>query len=186
MTRPARRAGACLLALVLPACGGREPEPPAAAQEPALRVEPSAPADSTLAARQAEVARRGAGVMPFDLERTTHAFRPTPEGGVQTVVARDLPDAEQVRLVREHLRDAARRFAAGDFGDPAEIHGEDMPGLAELRAGHERVRVTYEEVEAGARITYATQDAALARAIHDWFRAQTSDHGSHARHEDGG
>ena len=37
--------------------------------------------------RQAEVAERGAAVMPFDLERTTHVFKALPDGGVQTVVA---------------------------------------------------------------------------------------------------
>src|SRR6476661_8385628 len=38
-------------------------------------------------ARQAEVARRGADVMPFDLKATTHVFTKTADGGVQRVVA---------------------------------------------------------------------------------------------------
>jgi hypothetical protein len=131
--------------------------------------------------RQAEVAARGAEVMPFDLDRTTHVFTATPDGGVQTVVA-DEPDETQVSLVRAHLREEADRFARGDFGDPARIHGEDMPGLAELRAGHHEISVAYDEVGGGARLTYRTDDAALVDALHRWFDAQVADHGDHAEH----
>ena len=86
--------------------------------------------ESAPASRQDEVARKGAGVMPFDLRRTTHHFDDTPTGGIETVTANDHGDAEQVRLIRAHLAHEATRFAQGDFSDPARIHGEDMPGLA--------------------------------------------------------
>jgi hypothetical protein len=46
--------------------------------------------------RQAEVAQRGATVMPFDLDRTTHRFTKSPTGGVQSVVADDPADATQI------------------------------------------------------------------------------------------
>jgi hypothetical protein len=130
--------------------------------------------------RQEAVAERGAEVMPFDLEATTHVFEPTAGGGEQRVVADDPSDAEQVALVRQHLRDEAARFAAGDFDDPAAIHGDEMPGLAELRAGHDAVEVSFEEVDGGARLTYRTDDPALVDAIHRWFEAQLHDHGAHA------
>ena len=81
--------------------------------------------------RQAEVSAIGATVMPFDLESTTHVFENTDDGGVQQVVA-DEGAADQVELIREHLRTEAGRFAAGDFHDPEMIHGPDMPGLHEL------------------------------------------------------
>ncbi|MEA2689152.1 MAG: hypothetical protein QOD51_1759, partial [Candidatus Eremiobacteraeota bacterium] len=70
--------------------------------------------------------------------------------------------------------------AKGDFADPASIHGTDMPGLKALRAGSRRISVRYVDVPKGGRITYATADPALVRAIHAWFDAQASDHGSHA------
>lgn len=130
--------------------------------------------------RRAEVAARGALVMPFDLERTTHVFEPDGSGGVQTVVADDARDTEQIALVRGHLREEAARFARGDFGDPAAIHGHDMPGLAELERGHAGIDVSYADVERGARITYRTDDAELVDALHDWFAAQVDDHGAHA------
>lgn len=40
-----------------------------------------------LAQRRAELAERGAGVMPFDPEATTHRFELTDTGLVQTVIA---------------------------------------------------------------------------------------------------
>ena len=130
--------------------------------------------------RQEEVAERGAGVMPFDLDKTTHVFEATESGGVQEVVADDPADGEQVALIREHLREEAEVFRRGDFSDPAEIHGEDMPGLRELEAGAQRIRVRYAELPDGARITYTTEDPKLVSALHEWFAAQLSDHGEHA------
>ena len=130
--------------------------------------------------RQAEVAERGADVMPFDLDATTHRFEPTPDGLVQTVVADDPDDADQVGLVRRHLAEEAERFAAGDYGDPAAIHGDDMPGLAELEAGADAIDVAYADAPDGARVTYTTSDPALVDALHRWSEAQVMDHGAHA------
>ncbi|MDT0344010.1 aspartate carbamoyltransferase [Streptomyces litchfieldiae] len=130
--------------------------------------------------RQPEVAERGREVMPFDLEETTHHFTPTPTGGVQDVVANRPGDAGQIDLIRAHLREEAAAFGRGDFGDPARIHGPDMPGLAELEAGHDQFEVRYEERTDGATLFYETEDPALVDALHDWFEAQLSDHGSHA------
>jgi hypothetical protein len=134
-----------------------------------------------LAERQAEVAQRGTEVMPFDLDTTTHRFEPTDDGLVQTVLSDDPDDAQQISLIREHLAVEAERFANGDYGDPASIHGEDMPGLAELEAGADAIAIALEEVTDGARITYATDDPALVDALHRWADAQKTDHGEHAQ-----
>jgi hypothetical protein len=130
--------------------------------------------------RQEEIARKGGEIMPFDLDRTTHSFENRSWGGVQTVVADDPADDEQVALVRSHLRDEAEAFARGDLSDPAAIHGAAMPGLDDLRAAAGRIQIAYADVAAGGRITYRTGDAAVARALHAWFAAQVSDHGQHA------
>jgi hypothetical protein len=132
--------------------------------------------------RQAEVAGRAAEVMPFDLEATTHRFEPTGTGLIETVVADDPTDADQIGLVRGHLADEAERFRGGDYRDPAAIHGEDMPGLAELEAGAERVTITLHELADGARLTFASDDPSLVDALHRWGEAQTTDHGRHAQH----
>jgi hypothetical protein len=105
--------------------------------------------DDVLADRQAEVAQRGAEVMPFDLEATTHRFESTETGLVQTVTADDPRDREQITLIREHLEEEAGRFAQGDFDDPATIHGHDMPGLAELREGAGSVDIQFETRDDG-------------------------------------
>jgi len=167
--RVATRARACAVALVLVAlmastsagCGG---------------------GDGGGRDRQAEVAERGAQVMPFDLEATTHRFAPRVDGLVQTVVADDPDAADQVDLVRGHLTAEVERFAGGDFGDPASIHGDDMPGLAELSDGAGRIDVAYAEVASGATITFTTSDPDLVEALHAWGEAQVLDHGEHAEH----
>ena len=39
--------------------------------------------------RQEEIAVRGAKVMPFDLEQTTHVFQELDDGGLQKVIVKD-------------------------------------------------------------------------------------------------
>ncbi|MEU5112877.1 aspartate carbamoyltransferase [Streptomyces longwoodensis] len=136
--------------------------------------------DNGRTVRQEAVAERGRTVMPFDLEETTHHFDPTKTGGVQDVVADQRDDAKQVALIRTHLQQEAKAFGRGDFGDPAQIHGDAMPGLTELQAGYERIEVRYRERPDGATLTYTTDEPALVDALHDWFEAQLSDHGDHA------
>lgn len=143
--------------------------------------------DADLAARQAEVAQRGAHVMPFDQDRTTHRFESTTTGGTETVTvidarATDSGTTEQVRLIRDHLTEEQARFAAGDFTDPQAIHGADMPGVADLTAGARAgtLVVTYEAIPDGARLVYEARTPELVEAVHRFFDAQLADHGTHA------
>src|SRR4051812_42121185 len=69
--------------------------------------------------RLSDVAARGARVMPFDLDRTTHMFEPLSDGGLQMVTSKVATDQEQIVLIRQHLQDEAERFRQGDFSDPA-------------------------------------------------------------------
>jgi hypothetical protein len=160
--RPTIRAGAIVVAVVgavaIAACGG----------------------DGGTGDRQAEVAERGQEVMPFDLDATTHTFTDTDTGGVQSVTADDPDDDRQIELIRGHLRKEKERFSRGDFDDPAAIHGEDMPGVAELADGYDRITVTYVERPDGAALVYTTNDPELVEAVHAWFERQVMDHGEHA------
>ena len=70
-----------------------------------------------------------------------------------------------------------------DFDDPAQIHGDEMPGLATLRNSYEQVTVTFSTLSDGAQIVYTTDQADVLAALHAWFDAQLSDHGSHATSE---
>ncbi len=160
-SRPSRTATATILGLLLAFGAG------------------CAAASTDLPARQAQVAEAGSQVMPFDLDRTTHNFADLPDGGRQTVTADTPTDTEQITLIRQHLQSEADKFRRADFGDPATIHGDDMPGLTELRDSAGRIEVTYDELDNGAQLTYRTSEPALVAAIHAWFAAQTSDHGGH-------
>ena len=130
--------------------------------------------------RQGEVAARGAKVMPFDLEQTTHVFEKLDDGGLQKVVVKDAANKKQIVLIQSHLKEESERFRKGDFSDPAKIHGEDMPGLAQLKAGAAKIDVRYSALPDGAQIRYQAKDPKLVTALHQWFSAQVSDHGHHA------
>ena len=136
---------------------------------------------STDTQRQADVAKRGAEEMPFELSATTHFFTKSKDGGTQRVIAKDASDAVQIRLVREHLREIQSQFGKSDFSGPARIHGTDMPGMAQLKAAKPgQITIAYREVSAGAELTYQTKTAALVKALHAWFDAQLADHGADA------
>jgi len=131
--------------------------------------------------RQSEVAQRSAEVMPFSLGAATHIFSKTSDGGTQRVVAKNPSDKTQVRLIREHLRSIGEQFRNGDFSAPSQIHGDDMPGLAQLKAAKPgQISIDYKDVRAGGQLTFRTHDATLIVALHEWFGAQLSDHGPDA------
>lgn len=130
--------------------------------------------------RQAEVAERGAQVMPFALSRTLHQFDKTANGGIQRVIVRDASDQEQIQLIRRHLRQLAERFRAGDFSGPASIHGENMPGLKAMRQAGGKLHIVYAELADGASLTYTAGEADVIQAVHAWFDAQLRDHGHDA------
>lgn len=142
---------------------------------------PIAPGSQSISTRQAEVAKRGTQVMPFDLEQTTHVFTPRDDGGLQQVVAKEGADSEQIDLIRAHLLAEAENFRAGNFSDPSKIHGEEMPGLATLQAHNGRIEVHYSKLPDGAQLEYSTDDQQLIEALHLWFEAQVMDHGAHAQ-----
>lgn len=131
--------------------------------------------------RQAEVAARGADVMPFDVQASSHVFTKSQNGGLQQVLVRNPGDTAQLRLVRSHLREIAARFEQGDFSGPAHIHGEDMPGLAQLKQARPgEISIHYRDLPNGAQIRYATSNPALVPVLHQWFDAQLADHGADA------
>jgi hypothetical protein len=132
--------------------------------------------------RQEVIADRGALVMPFDLNATRHQFETTGTGAVETVTANSADDTTQINLIRQHLVSEATRFQTGDYGDPAAIHGANMPGLAALKQSRGRVAVTYVERPAGATITFSTTDPELRAALADWVMAQNMDHGTEMNH----
>jgi hypothetical protein len=141
----------------------------------------STPAPADDSARQAEVAQRGAKVMPFSLAQSQHQFTKTETGGIQRVIAKDDLNLEQVWLIRQHLEALAKNFNQGDFSGPEFIHGIDMPGLAQMRSAKPgSLQIVYAAESAGASLTFRSSDAGLIQAVHEWFDAQLHDHGGDA------
>lgn len=132
---------------------------------------------------QERVHQMSHNIMPFEMAKTVHIFKMTESGGVQRVIARDPSESDQIALIQQHLKHEAERFQRGDYSDPAMLHGTDMPGLKELRAGASGIKVSYVELSAGAEITFETTDLHLLTAIHRWFGAQLSEHGADAKAE---
>ena len=130
--------------------------------------------------RQAKIHEMGSQVMPFDLKKTQHIFQMTEYGGIQQVVVRNRKDTEQISLIRQHLKHEATQFKNGNFSDPMSLHGTAMPGVSELSKNASKIKIEYSDVPEGAQITFKTSDIHLITAIHRWFGAQLSDHGSDA------
>ena len=119
--------------------------------------------------------------MPFSLKATTHIFTKTAEGGIQRVVAKNAADKGQAKLVRTHLQEIKQQFLNGDFSGPSHIHGNDMPGLDELRSAKPgQIAIDYRNIDGGGELVYRTSDPVMVAALHKWFDAQLSDHGSDA------
>lgn len=133
--------------------------------------------------KQEHVHEMGQTVMPFDLNKTVHIFNMTDSGGVQSVVVKDAHDKDEIGLIRQHLQHEAKAFERGDYADPTSLHGTSMPGVSELASHHQAITVSYSELPLGAAITFETQDRHLVTAVHRWFGAQLSEHGSDARPE---
>jgi hypothetical protein len=83
--------------------------------------------------QQSEVSRLGKDVMPFTVAATTHIFALSKTGGGQQVVAKSENYDVQIKLIRQHLQESQAQFLKGDFSGPSYIHGQEMPGLAELK-----------------------------------------------------
>jgi len=131
-------------------------------------------------ARHTVIHQRGAQVMPFSLDSTTHIFQMTDNGGIQQVIVKRTDDKSQINMIREHLQAEAQKFSKGDFSDPASLHGKNMPGLAEMEKGAANINISYSDLTNGGQIVYSSMDAKLVEAVHRWFQAQLSDHGSDA------
>ena len=117
--------------------------------------------------------------MPFDLEQNEPVFQKLDDGGLQKVVAKDASNKKQIALIQTHLKAESEKFRKGDFSDPAKIHGEDMPGLAGVKnRGHEKSTFAIRLCRMGRRFDTQRRIGRLVMALHQWFSAQLSDHGT--------
>jgi TusA-related sulfurtransferase len=134
--------------------------------------------DSSTAGAQhhAKVNERGDAVMGFDDETTTHHFRLAADGGAIEITANDQADAGSRTAIRSHLTHIAKMFAAGNYQAPMLIHDQVPPGVPVMIARKAKLRWTYEDLPAGARLVVATKDPEALSSIHEFLRFQIEDH----------
>src|SRR5947208_192529 len=70
----------------------------------------------------ADMSNRGAQVMGFSQEATTHHFVLTFDGGVIDVRANDVKDTKSRDEIRAHFQHISRMFTDGDFTSPMLVH----------------------------------------------------------------
>lgn len=126
-----------------------------------------------------EVHQRVQQVVPYRLDQVRQTFTKTVHGGVQHLVAKSADDTRQIKLIQAHLSEIANQFRKGDFSVTERMHGADMPGLARLKtAKTDDIKFEYKALDNGAQIHYSTEYPQFVQALHEWFDAQISEHGS--------
>jgi hypothetical protein len=125
-----------------------------------------------------QVNQRGAQVMGFDQDATTHHFRLHPDGGAIDIAVRDDADPASRDAIRSHLPHIARMFGDGNFEAPMLIHQTRVPGTARMADLKSRIRFVYVETPRGGRLDIFTSDGGALAAVHDFMRFQIADHGT--------
>jgi hypothetical protein len=138
----------------------------------------SCPMHGTKSDHQAEVEKHGDEAMGFPHDKTTHHFRPSPDGGVIEVTVNDAKDDETLQAIRMHLKHITAMFSNGDFSIPMFVHSEIPPGATEMRDRRADIAYAFEEIPAGGRIRIETKNPDALNAIHDFLNFQITDHHS--------
>lgn len=133
-------------------------------------------AQQQTATDHAQMNHRGAQVMGFDQEKTTHHFLLFEDGGAIDVSAKDMTNKTDLEAIRAHLPHIAMKFGQGDFAAPALVHATDVPGTKELATLKDKVSWTYAETPAGGRVDILTTDPAALSAVHAFLKYQIEDH----------
>src|ERR1700683_3975428 len=122
------------------------------------------------------VEQRGAHMMGFSHDKTTHHFRHYADGGAIEVTANDPNDTESRDQIRMHLSHIARMFAAGDFKAPMLIHDQEPPGVPVLQRLRADVSYRYEDMDSGGRVRITTHNPEALAAVHEFLKFQIADH----------
>jgi len=129
-------------------------------------------------AHHRDMLKRGTQAMGFDQERTVHHFLLYDDGGASEVSVKEASDHATLQAVREHLREIAGLFKAGDFSKPALTHAQQVPGTVDLTRLKDRITYRYEETSTGGRVRIATRDTDARAAVHAFLHFQIEDHGT--------
>lgn len=128
--------------------------------------------DSAFAAMQG----RGERVMGVDQYTSAHVFQDLADGG-RVVLDRDgSADTSGIGTIRQHMREIAAAFRAGDFAKPFQVHAQVVPGTDIMAA--RRASITYEAVDRprGAEVRIRTRDPVAIAAVHEFLAFQRNAH----------
>ena len=127
--------------------------------------------DTSYAAMQ----ERGRSAMGVDQYTSAHRFDDAPDGG-RIVLQRDASDTAGTRVIREHLRAIAGRFAAGDFRVPGFVHAGEVPGTRTMALHRRVITYRFEVLPGGGQVRIVTRNPAAVRAIHRFLAFQRTEH----------
>jgi hypothetical protein len=130
----------------------------------------------TKSERQADVDKHGDMAMGFPHDKTTHHFHLLPDGGAIEVTVNDVRDAENLRMIRMHLKHITAMFSNGDFSIPMFVHSEVPPGTTEMKNRRANIAYSFEELPAGGRVRITTENHDALNAVHDFLNFQIEDH----------
>lgn len=120
---------------------------------------------------------RGAMVMGFDQNRTSHHFLLFTDGGAIDVSANDQSDAKNRDAIRSHLPHIAMMFGSGDFDAPMLVHNSaSVPGTKVMAERKDRLRYEYVETPNGGRVNIVTTDPKALDAVHAFLKYQIDEH----------
>jgi hypothetical protein len=135
----------------------------------------SQPAHDTAHAAHAGMQKRGAEVMGVDQETSVHVFEALPNGGI-IELQRAGADTAGARVIRQHLRNIALAFRAGDFSGPAYIHMTSVPGARVMTDRRNYIRYDYRELPRGGALRITTTDFTARKAIWEFIAYQRNEH----------
>jgi hypothetical protein len=124
----------------------------------------------------AQVNARGAHVMGFSQEKTTHHFVLTFDGGIIDVRANDLNDTGSRDEIRTHFQHISHMFAGGDFTDPMLVHATKVPGTAAMKQMKDQLHWEVVDTPRGAKLVITADNKPALDALHQFLKFQIEDH----------
>jgi len=124
----------------------------------------------------AALQQRGEAVMGVDQYTSAHVFEDLPDGGRIVLDRTDSTDAAGITTIRQHLRDIAVAFRAGDFSTPFMVHAHEVPGTALMTAHRAALTYTVLDRPRGGEVRIHSTDPAAVKAVHEFLAFQRTDH----------
>ena len=123
----------------------------------------------------ARVQERGRDVMGVDQYSSTHRFDALPDGG-RVELQRDTDDSLGVAQIRGHMREIEAAFQRADFGAPAAVHAQAVPGTETMAKLRREIRYTVTNLPRGAELRIRSSNPEAIAAIHAFIAFQRRDH----------